>query len=79
MEQMAEYVATGFCPAGEAFAKRAMAERKIPVFTVHRFHDLGIALVMLIATPLHKGLLMTIVEGLPLLVIAAVLWWLRHW
>ncbi len=35
------------------------------------------ALVMLIATPIQKGLVMTIIEGLPLLVIAAVLWWLR--
>jgi hypothetical protein len=32
---------------------------------------------MLIATPIQKGLVMTIVEGLPLLVIAAMLWWLR--
>jgi len=31
-------------------------------------------LVMLIATPIHKGLVMTVVEGLPLLGIAAVLW-----
>lgn len=35
------------------------------------------ALVMLIATPIQKGLFMTVIEGLPLLVIAAVLWWLR--
>jgi hypothetical protein len=35
------------------------------------------ALVMLIATPIQKGLVMTVIEGLPLLVIAAVLWWLR--
>ena len=35
------------------------------------------ALVMLIATPAQKGLVMTVIEGLPLLVIAAVLWWLR--
>ena len=34
-------------------------------------------LVMLIATPMRKGLFMTFVEGLPLFVIAAVLWWLR--
>ena len=34
-------------------------------------------LVMLIATPMRKGLVMTFVEGLPLFVIAAVLWWLR--
>lgn len=35
------------------------------------------ALVMLIATPIQKGLVMAVLEGLPLLVIAAVLWWLR--
>ena len=34
-------------------------------------------LVMLIATPMQKGLVMTVIEGVPLLVIAAVLWWLR--
>ena len=34
-------------------------------------------LVMLIATPMQKGLLMTVIEGLPLFLIAAVLWWLR--
>jgi hypothetical protein len=34
-------------------------------------------LVMLVATPLQKGLVMTVVEGLPLLLIAAVLLWLR--
>lgn len=34
-------------------------------------------LVMLVATPLNKGLVMTIVEGLPLLVISAVLLLLR--
>ena len=34
-------------------------------------------LVMLIATPLQKGLEMTLVEGVPLFVIAAALWWLR--
>lgn len=34
-------------------------------------------LVMLIATPSQKGLFMTAVEGLPLLVMAAVLWWLK--
>jgi len=34
-------------------------------------------LVMLVATPMQKGLVMTFVEGLPFLVIAAVLWWLR--
>lgn len=33
--------------------------------------------VMLIATPIQKGFAMTIVEGAPLLGIAAVLWWLR--
>lgn len=35
------------------------------------------ALVMLIATPIQKGFVMAVIEGLPLLVIAAVLWWLR--
>lgn len=35
------------------------------------------ALVMLIATPMQKGLVMTGIEGIPLVVIAAVLWWLR--
>jgi hypothetical protein len=35
------------------------------------------ALVMLIATPLQKGLVMTVIEGVPLVVIAVVLWWLR--
>ena len=34
-------------------------------------------LVMLIATPVQKGLVMTFIEGVPLLVVAAVLWWLR--
>jgi hypothetical protein len=33
--------------------------------------------VMLIATPLQKGFVMAFVEGIPLFVIAAVLWWLR--
>lgn len=33
--------------------------------------------VMLIATPMQKGLVMTFIESVPLLVIAAVLWWLR--
>ena len=33
--------------------------------------------VMLIATPLQKGLPMTFVEGLPLFILAGVLWWLR--
>jgi hypothetical protein len=35
------------------------------------------ALVMLVATPVQKGFVMMFVEGLPLLVIAVVLWWLR--
>lgn len=35
------------------------------------------AIVMLIATPIAKGLRMTLVEGVPLLVIATVLLWLR--
>jgi hypothetical protein len=35
------------------------------------------ALVMLIATPMQKGLIMTGIEGIPLVVIAAALWWLR--
>jgi hypothetical protein len=34
-------------------------------------------LVMLIATPFQKGFIMMVIEGLPLVVIAAVLWWLR--
>jgi len=34
-------------------------------------------LVMLIATPLQKGVVMTFIEGVPLLVVAGVLWWLR--
>lgn len=34
-------------------------------------------LVMIIATPLQKGLVMTVIEAIPLPVIAAVLWWLR--
>lgn len=34
-------------------------------------------LVMLIATPIQKGVVMMFVEGVPLLVLAAVLWWLR--
>jgi hypothetical protein len=33
--------------------------------------------VMLIVTPMQKGFVMTVIEGLPLLAIAAVLWWLR--
>lgn len=35
------------------------------------------AIVMLVATPMQKGLVMTGIESLPLLVIAVVLWWLR--
>ena len=35
------------------------------------------AVVMLVATPLAKGLPMTLVEGVPLVLIAAVLVWLR--
>ena len=35
------------------------------------------ALVMFIATPMQKGLVMTMIEGLPLLLVAATLWWLR--
>jgi hypothetical protein len=35
------------------------------------------ALVMFIATPVQKGFVMTMIEGLPLLFVAAVLWWLR--
>jgi len=34
-------------------------------------------LVMLIVTPLQKSLVMTFIEGVPLFVIAAMLWWLR--
>ena len=34
-------------------------------------------LVMLIATPVQKGVVMTFIESLPLFAIAAVLWWLR--
>ena len=34
-------------------------------------------LVMIVATPIQKGLLMMVIESLPLLMIAAVLWWLR--
>jgi hypothetical protein len=34
-------------------------------------------LVMLIATPMQKGIVMTFIEGFPLFVIAAVLAWLR--
>jgi hypothetical protein len=34
-------------------------------------------LVMIVATPMQKGAGMTVVESLPLLAIAAVLWWLR--
>ena len=39
--------------------------------------SLAHGLVMLIATPLQKGFVMMVMEGLPLLGIAAVLWWLR--
>lgn len=35
------------------------------------------ALVMFIATPMQKGFVMTMMEGLPLLLVAATLWWLR--
>ena len=34
-------------------------------------------LVMIVATPMQKGIPMTLVESVPLLVIAGVLWWLR--
>lgn len=34
-------------------------------------------LVMLMATPIQKGSVMMVIESVPLLVIAAVLWWLR--
>ena len=34
-------------------------------------------LVMIIATPIQKGPVMMVVESVPLLVIATVLWWLR--
>jgi hypothetical protein len=34
-------------------------------------------LVMVIATPLQKGVGMTAIESVPLFVIAAILWWLR--
>lgn len=34
-------------------------------------------IVMLIATPMQKGIVMTFVEGVPLFVISGVLWWLR--
>ena len=33
--------------------------------------------VMMIATPIQKGPLMMVIESVPLLVIAAVLWWLK--
>jgi hypothetical protein len=35
-------------------------------------------LVMLVATPMQKGFVMTLIEGLPLFGIAAVLWWLAR-
>jgi hypothetical protein len=34
-------------------------------------------LVMVVVTPIAKGLVMTVIEALPLLVIAGMLWWLR--
>ena len=34
-------------------------------------------LVMLVATPMQKGLVMTFIEGVPLFAVAAVVWWLR--
>ena len=34
-------------------------------------------LVMMVATPLQKGVGMTVIESIPLLAIAATLWWLR--
>lgn len=34
-------------------------------------------LVMVVATPLKKGVGMTVIESIPLLAIAAILWWLR--
>jgi hypothetical protein len=34
-------------------------------------------IVMLIATPLQKGLVMTFIEGVPLFAISGLLWWLR--
>lgn len=34
-------------------------------------------LVMLIATPMDKGVVMTLIEGVPLFLIAGALWWLR--
>ncbi|MGE5801695.1 MAG: DUF6632 domain-containing protein [Gemmatimonadota bacterium] len=34
-------------------------------------------IVMLIATPLQKSVFMAFIEGIPLLAIAAILWWLR--
>lgn len=33
--------------------------------------------VMIVVTPAQKGVPMTFIEALPLIVIAAVLWWLR--
>jgi hypothetical protein len=35
------------------------------------------ALVMFIVTPQQKGIVMTMIEGLPLVLVAAALWWLR--
>lgn len=34
-------------------------------------------LVMVIATPIQKGFVMTLIEGVPMFVIAGILWWLR--
>jgi hypothetical protein len=34
-------------------------------------------IVMIVATPIQKGPLMMVIESVPLLVIATVLWWLR--
>lgn len=34
-------------------------------------------LVMLVVTPVQKGIVMTFIEGVPLFVIAGVLWWLH--
>lgn len=44
-------------------------------FTIWAFAAHGV--VMIIATPMAKGPVMTVVEALPLFVISAVLWWLR--
>lgn len=34
-------------------------------------------LVMVIATPMQKGIVMTMIEGFPFFVVAGMLWWLR--